>query len=49
MDIVVENLTQVFGDATRPVVALDRVTHTFPSQRFTASSAPAAEIGRAHV
>lgn len=40
MDIVVENLTQVFGDTSRPVVALDRVTHTFPSQRFTCILGP---------
>ncbi len=40
MDIAVENLTQVFGDASRPVVALDRVTHTFPSQRFTCILGP---------
>lgn len=40
MDIVVENLTQVFGDASRPVVALDRVSHTFLSQRFTCILGP---------
>ena len=40
MDIVVENLTQVFGDASRPVVALDNVTHTFPSQCFTCILGP---------
>ena len=40
MDIVVENLIQVFGDAPNQVLALDRVSHRFPSQKFTCILGP---------
>jgi NitT/TauT family transport system ATP-binding protein len=40
MDIAVDNLTQVFGDGVHQVVALDRVTHHFPSQRFSCILGP---------
>ncbi|MBI1205174.1 MAG: ATP-binding cassette domain-containing protein [Rhodopseudomonas sp.] len=40
MDIVVDNLSQVFGDSSHQVVALDRVSHRFPSQRFSCILGP---------
>lgn len=40
MDIVVENLVQVFGEAPKQVLALDRVSHRFPSQKFTCILGP---------
>jgi NitT/TauT family transport system ATP-binding protein len=40
MDIVVDNLVQVFGEPPNDVLALDRVTHRFPSQRFTCILGP---------
>ncbi|HEY6834796.1 MAG TPA: ABC transporter ATP-binding protein [Pseudolabrys sp.] len=40
MDIVVDNLVQVFGEPPNEVLALDRVTHRFPSQRFTCILGP---------
>lgn len=40
MDIVLDNLTQVFGEPPRQVVALDRVTHRFRSERFTCILGP---------
>jgi NitT/TauT family transport system ATP-binding protein len=40
MEIVVENLVQVFGDAPKQVLALDRVSHRFPSQKFTCILGP---------
>lgn len=40
MEIVVENLVQVFGDAPKQVLALDHVSHRFPSQKFTCILGP---------
>jgi NitT/TauT family transport system ATP-binding protein len=40
MEIVVDNLVQVFGEQPNEVLALDRVTHRFPSQRFTCILGP---------
>src|SRR3954469_15834897 len=40
MEIVVENLVQVFGEAPKQVLALDRVSHRFPSQKFTCILGP---------
>jgi NitT/TauT family transport system ATP-binding protein len=40
MDIVVDNLVQVFGEPPKDVLALDRVTHRFRSQRFTCILGP---------
>jgi NitT/TauT family transport system ATP-binding protein len=40
MDIVVDNLVQIFGEPPNGVLALDRVTHRFPSQRFTCILGP---------
>lgn len=40
MDIAVENLTQIFGEAPNEVLALDHVTHRFPSERVTCILGP---------
>ncbi|AXK81454.1 ABC transporter ATP-binding protein [Pseudolabrys taiwanensis] len=40
MEIVVDNLIQVFGEAPNDVLALERVSHRFPSQRFTCILGP---------
>ncbi len=40
MDILVENLTQIFGEGPRRVRALDGVTHRFPTQRVTCILGP---------
>lgn len=40
MDIVVDNLVQVFGEPPNQVLALDHVTHRFPSQRFSCILGP---------
>ncbi len=40
MEIVVDNLVQVFGEPPKQVLALDHVTHRFPSQRFSCILGP---------
>src|SRR5665213_76517 len=40
MDIVVDKLVQVYGEKPNKVLALDRVSHRFPSQRFTCILGP---------
>jgi NitT/TauT family transport system ATP-binding protein len=40
MEIVVDNLVQIFGEPPQQVVALDHVTHRFPSERFTCILGP---------
>lgn len=40
MEIVVDNLVQIFGEPPSEVIALDRVTHRFPSQRITCLLGP---------
>jgi NitT/TauT family transport system ATP-binding protein len=40
MDIVVDKLVQVYGEAPNEVLALDHVSHRFPSQRFTCILGP---------
>jgi len=40
MDIVVDKLMQVYGEKPNEVLALDRVSHRFPSQRFTCILGP---------
>jgi ABC-type nitrate/sulfonate/bicarbonate transport system ATPase subunit len=40
MEIVVDNLVQAFGDPPDTVLAIDRVTHRFPSQRVTCILGP---------
>src|SRR6185312_11277510 len=40
MEIVVDNLVQIFGEPPHQVVALDHVTHRFPSERFTCILGP---------
>jgi NitT/TauT family transport system ATP-binding protein len=40
MEIIVDNLVQIFGEPPREVVALDRVSHRFPSERITCLLGP---------
>jgi NitT/TauT family transport system ATP-binding protein len=40
MDIVVDKLVQVYGELPNEVLALDRVSHRFPSRRFTCILGP---------
>ena len=40
MEIVVDNLVQIFGEPPGEVVALDHVTHRFPSERITCILGP---------
>jgi NitT/TauT family transport system ATP-binding protein len=40
MDIVVNDLVQVFGEPPHQVLALDRVSHRFPSERVTCILGP---------
>lgn len=40
MEILVENVSQIFGAAPHQVVALDHVTHRFPSQKVTCILGP---------
>ena len=40
MEIVVDNLVQIFGEPPHQVVALDHVTHRFQSERFTCILGP---------
>ena len=40
MEIIVDNLVQVFGEPPGEVVALDRVTHRFPSERISCLLGP---------
>ena len=41
MDVVVENVTQIWGGERTQVTALDSFSHRFRSRRFRACSAPA--------
>lgn len=40
MEIIVDNLVQVFGDPPDAVLAIDRITHRFPSQRVSCILGP---------
>jgi NitT/TauT family transport system ATP-binding protein len=40
MEINVENIVQIFGEPDNEVLALDHVTHRFPSQRFSCILGP---------
>jgi NitT/TauT family transport system ATP-binding protein len=40
MEIIVDNLVQVFGDPPDAVLAIDHITHRFPSQRVTCILGP---------
>src|SRR3954471_25086850 len=40
MEISVSELVQVFGDAPNEIMALDRVTHRFPSQKVSCILGP---------
>src|ERR1700704_5218945 len=40
MDVVVENVTQIWGDERTQVTALDRFSHRFPSRRFSCLLGP---------
>ena len=40
MEIVVDNLVQAFGDPPNTLLAIDRITHRFPSQRVTCILGP---------
>ena len=40
MDVVVDNVTQIWGEAPTAVVALDRFSHHFRSGRFSCLLGP---------